>query len=182
MKITEEQRAAAIAKLESSRAKLLAAIDGVTDAQAQFTPLPDRWTILQLVEHLAISDPGLLALIRRALAAAPQPELMAEVHKRDYRFLGETKPLPRGVNKAPEALQPKSLYATLADAKAAFLKARAETIEYARTTQDDLRDHFAPHPILGMMDGFQWLVACAGHVEIHTLQIEELKQDPAFPA
>jgi hypothetical protein len=174
MKITDQERQAAIARLESSRDRLLSAISGLTDEQANFRPSPDRWCILQLVEHLATSDPGLMATIRRALASPAQPELMEQVQRRDHRYLGELKPFPRGVNKAPEALQPKALYRSLADAAAAFLKAREATIAYARSTEDDLRDHFAPHPVLGPMDGFQWLVACAVHVESHTLQIEEL--------
>ena len=154
---------------------LLAAVGGLTEEQANWTPSPDRWSILQLVEHLATSDPGLRGLIQRALASPAQPELTEQVHKHDHRFAGPLKPLPRGVNKAPEFLRPKSAYSRVADAIAAFLKAREETIEYARTTQDDLRDHFAPHTVLGPMDGYQWLMACAVHVESHTLQIEQLR-------
>jgi uncharacterized damage-inducible protein DinB len=175
MKVTEHEREFAVARLESSRDKLLAAIDGVTEDQANFKPAPDRWSILQLVEHLATSDPGLMSLIQKALASPAQPELVDQVHKHDRRFMGELKPLPRGVNKAPEFLQPKSAYSKLEEAKEAFLKHRAATIEYARTTQDDLRDHFAQHNVLGPMDGYQWLVACAVHVESHTLQIEEIR-------
>jgi len=176
MKITDQERAAAIARLESSRDRLLAAIASVTDQQAAFQPSPERWSILQLVEHLATSDPGLMALIQRSLASPAQPELMEQARKHDHRFLGELKPLPRGVNKAPENLQPKSVYKTLAEAKAAFLKQREVTLAYARSTNDDLRDHFAPHPVLGPMDAYQWLVACAIHVESHTMQIEEIKK------
>jgi hypothetical protein len=175
MKITDQERQAAIARLESSRDALLAAVSDVTDEQASFKPTPDRWSILQLVEHLATSDPGLMALIQRALASPAQPELVEETRKHDRRFLGELKPLPRGVNKAPDFLLPKSAYPKLADAIAAFEKAREATIAYARSTQDDLRDHFAPHSVLGPMDGFQWLMACALHAESHTLQILELK-------
>jgi len=176
MKITDQERQAAIARLESSRDRLLAAISGVSEEQAAFKPSPERWSILQLVEHLATSDPGLLALIRRALESAPQPELVEQTRRHDHRFLGELRPLPRGVNKAPDHLQPKAVYASLAEAMAAFLKEREITLAYARATDDDLRDHFAAHPVLGQMDGYQWLVACALHVESHALQIEELKQ------
>jgi uncharacterized damage-inducible protein DinB len=181
MKITDHERQAAIARLESSRDKLLATIAGISDEQAAFKPMPERWSILQLVEHLATSDPGLMGLIRRALAGAPQPELMEQAQKHDHRFHGELKPFPRGLNKAPENLQPKSVYASLTDAAAAFERAREATIAYARSTDDDLRSHFAPHPLAGPMDAYQWLLACAIHVESHVLQIEELKSNPDFP-
>lgn len=175
MKITDQERAAAIARLESSRDRLLAAIANVTPEHAAFKPSPERWSILELVEHLATSDPGLMALIRKALDSPAQPELVEQAHRHDHRFLGELKPLPRGINKAPENLKPQAGYATLEHAAAAFLKNREATIAYARSTGDDLRDHFSPHPVLGPMDAYQWLVACALHVESHTLQIEELK-------
>jgi len=176
MKITDQERQTAIARLESSRDKLLAALEDVSEELALWTPAPERWSILQLVEHLATSDPGLMKLIRQALASPAQPELVEQVHKHDHRFVGELKPFPRGVNKAPEFLKPRALYPRLGDAVEAFLRAREETIDYARSTEDELRDHFAPHSVLGPMDGYQWLIACAVHVESHTLQIEELKR------
>lgn len=176
MKITDQERDAAVARLESSRDKLLTALHGVTEEEALFKPTPERWSILQLVEHLATSDPGLMGLIRKALESPAQPDLMEGARKHDHRFLGELKPLPRGVNKAPEFLLPKSEYSKLGEALAAFLRARETTLEYARSTQDDLRSHFSNHNLLGPMDGFQWLVACAVHVESHTLQILELRE------
>jgi hypothetical protein len=181
-RITEAERQAAIDRLSSSRERLFQAIAGLSDAQGAFTPEPGRWCILELVEHLANSDPGLLGRIDRALQQPAQPELMEEVRQKDSRFQGEFKPLPRGVNKAPEDLKPRGLYPALSAAAAAFDEARARTLAYARETNDELRSHFAPHSLLGPMDCYQWLMACAIHVESHTRQIEELKNDPDFPA
>jgi hypothetical protein len=180
-RITAAERETAIDRLTSSRDLLLLAVTGVSDAQAIFTPEPGRWSILQLVEHLAISDPGLLKRIQRGLNQPAQPELMEEVRQNDRRFVGEYKPLPRGVNKAPEDLLPTGQYSTLSQALAAFEKNRVDTIEFALRTNDELRSHFVPHTLLGPMDCYQWLMACALHVESHTLQIEALKADPAFP-
>ena len=176
MKMNDQERAAAIARLESSRDKLIAALDGIGEEEALFTPSAERWSILQLAEHLATSDPGLRKLIRGALESPAQPELMEKARRHDHRFLGELKPFPRGVNRAPEFLVPRSAYAKVDEALAVFLRERAATIEYARTTEDDLRGHFANHSVLGPMDGYQWLVACAVHVESHALQILELRE------
>ena len=54
-------------------------------------------------------------------------------------------------------------------------------MDYIRTTDDDLRDHFFDHPVLGPMDGYQWLLLIATHSARHTAQIEEVKADPNFP-
>jgi hypothetical protein len=39
----------------------------------------------------------------------------------------------------------------------AFEDARKNTMDYGKTTQDDLRDHFGPHPMLGEMDAYLWI-------------------------
>ena len=31
-------------------------------------------------------------------------------------------------------------------------------MDYIRTTNDDLRDHFFDHPAFGTLDGYQWLL------------------------
>ena len=45
----------------------------------------------------------------------------------------------------------------------------------------ELRDHFADHPVLGPMDGYQWLVANARHVESHAGHIREIRSLAGFP-
>ncbi len=180
--MNKEERKLAVDRLRTSREKFLSVIDGVSPDQARFKPNAEQWSILELAEHIAISDESLRGLIRGALKRPAQPELMEEVQSKDYRYKRETKPHPKGVNKAPDALCPHNRFATLAEAAAEFNRQRADTIAYAETTQDELRDHMAPHPAFGAMDAYQWLVACALHAESHAMHIEEVKRDPSYPA
>ena len=62
-----------------------------------------------------------------------------------------------------------------------FKESRDANIAYLGTTQDDLRNHFAPHPALGLMDGYQWILLMTGHTERHIAQIQEVKADPKYP-
>jgi len=78
-------------------------------------------------------------------------------------------------------MRPASRFASLQEAVAAFLAARERTMEYTRTTHDDLRSHFSPHPVLGPMDAYQWLVGNAHHVETHSAHIREVRGLPGFP-
>ncbi len=48
-------------------------------------------------------------------------------------------------------------------------------------TQDDLRAHSAPHPVLKTIDAYQWLLLLSAHSARHAAQIEEVKADPNFP-
>ncbi len=181
-RMTDQERKLAVDRLHSSRDKFMSVIDGVSAEQAKFTPSPSQWSILELAEHIAISDQSLRGLIRRALESPPQPELMDEVQAKDYRYHREFRPHPKGLNKAPESLQPHHRFLTLAAAATEFDKQRKDTIAYAIETQDPLRAHMSPHPVFGPMDAYQWLMACSIHVENHSHHIAELKLDPNYPA
>lgn len=181
-RMTDQERKLAVDRLHSSRDKFMSVIAGVSEAQAKFKPSPEQWSILELAEHIAISDLSLRALIRRALDSPAQPELMEQVHANDFRYHREFRPHPKGVNKAPESMRPHDRFATLADAAAEFTKQRDGTIAYALETQDDLRSHMVPHTVFGPMDAYQWLMACSIHVESHSHHMQEVKQDPKYPA
>jgi|SRR5579864_833419 len=180
--MNDEERRLAVERLHSSRDHFLETIEGISPAQAAFTPSAEQWSIIELAEHIAISDEALRGLIRGALKRPAQPELMEQVQAGDYRYHRAFRPHPKGVNKAPESLHPHARFATLAEASAEFLRQREATIDYARATEDPLRGHMAPHPVFGPMDAYQWLMACSIHVESHTHHIEELKNHPDYPA
>jgi hypothetical protein len=119
-------------------------------------------------------------MVRRILQGTPHPESPDERREREQKI--RATPMPRGVNHAPHALRPGGRFPSLADAVTAFLEARERTTEFARTTEDDLRSHFAPHTVLGPLDGYQWLVANARHAQLHAEHIRELRSLDGFPS
>jgi hypothetical protein len=171
--LTEAERQAALAVLAQSERTVLDAVAGVTAEQARWKPFPERWSILEYVEHLAVSDDALTGLVRRILQTPPHTETAEERAAREEKI--RTTKVERGVNQAPERLRPTGRFSTLDEAVAAFRAARARTLEYARTTTADLRLHFAPHPVFGPLDGYQWLVGNARHAELHAGHIRELR-------
>jgi hypothetical protein len=178
--ITEKERESAIKRLTRSRQTLLEAIEGVTENQARWKPAPDRWSILEYVEHLAISDDSLVELVQRSLKTPARPETEDQRREREQK-IRET-PMPRGVNRAPETLRPAARFKSLAEALAAFEASRERTLEYTLTTQEDLRSHFSPHTVLGPLDGYQWLTGNAHHAESHAGHIREIREMAGFPA
>jgi hypothetical protein len=178
--ITEKERESAIKRLTRSRQTLLEAIEGVTENQARWKPAPDRWSILEYVEHLAISDDSLIELVQRSLKTPARPETEDQRREREQK-IRET-PMPRGVNRAPETLRPAARFKSLAEALAGFEAARERTLEYTVTTKDDLRSHFSPHTVLGPLDGYQWLTGNAHHAESHAGHIREIREMADFPA
>lgn len=177
--LTDRERQRALDSLTKTRQTLLDAVDGVSDAQAQWKPAPDRWSIFEYVEHLAVSDGALIELIERTLKSPAHPETEEERKQREARI--RATPIPRGANRAPETMQPHGRFASLSDAVSAFLSAREQSLEYARSTTDDLRSHFSPHPVLGPLDCYQWLMGNAHHVETHAGHIREIRGLPGYP-
>jgi hypothetical protein len=178
--MTEKERQSALNRLTRTRQALLDAVAGLTDNQARWKPAPDRWSILEYVEHLAVSDDELIQMIERSLKTPARPETEEQRKAREQK-IRETQ-VPRGANRAPEMLRPGGRFSSLAEAVSAFLAARERTLEYARTTQADLRSHFSPHTVLGPLDGYQWLTGNAHHAETHAGHILEIRAMPNFPA
>jgi hypothetical protein len=177
--LTEQERQKAIHVLTKTRQTLLDAVDGVTENQARWKPAPDRWSILEYTEHLAVSDDSLVALVQKSLQTPAKTETAEQRSERENKI--RATPIPRGLNQAPHRLRPSGRFASLAEAVAAFLAARERTMKYAATTQDDLRSHFTPHPVLGELDAYQWLTGNAHHAETHAGHIREIKGLEGFP-
>jgi len=177
--ITDKEREAVLGKLTATRQLLLDTVQDVSEEQANWSPGEGRWSILQYVEHLAISDDGLIALIHKALESPAQPETPEERKAREEKIRQTA--VPRGVNQAPERLKPVGRFATLAEAVEAFQAARARTLEFGKTTTADLRSHFSPHRVFGPLDAYQWLMANGRHVESHVGHIREILAMEALP-
>jgi hypothetical protein len=48
-------------------------------------------------------------------------------------------------------------------------------------TMPGLREHTLPHPFLGELDGYDWILVFAGHTIRHLEQIREVKESRNFP-
>jgi hypothetical protein len=179
--LTQADRDAAVQDLEATRRAFLASVQGLSDAQYRFKPAPDRWSIAEVAEHIALSEERIGGNITDKIMATPTPpELLAQVQHDDARIsrLVRDRTTPR---KAPEMLQPTGKFSSLADVTAAFTKDRDKMVAYVQDPKDDLRAHAGPHPLLKAMDAYQWVLLLSAHCARHTAQIEEVKADPKFP-
>jgi len=137
--------------------------------------------VAEVAEHIAVSEATILGFVQKQLMMSPAtPEKREPVKGKDEIVLQKV-PDRSHKAQAPEFLRPTGRWATEADLTKAFEESRRATIDYVRTTNDDLRDHFLDHPLLGTLDGYQWLLLISAHSERHTAQIEEVKADPNFP-
>jgi hypothetical protein len=181
--LTQAERDSAVAELEGSRQAFLDAIKGLTPAQWSFKAAPDRWSIAECAEHIALSEDFIFGIVtKQVLTSAPAPEKRAAVKGKDEMLV---KMLQDRSHKAtaPEPIDPAKRPMAAEDSVKQFLAGRAHTIDFMKTTQEDLRDHFQDHPAppIGTLDAYQWVLLISGHSRRHTLQILEVKADPKFP-
>lgn len=174
---TEKERA--LQYLESTKANLLEATKGLSEAQWSFKPTLDRWSIAQVMEHIAASEDFIRdGLIKEKVMVSAQGQPDRDVKKIDEAVVTM---IPDRSHKAqaPEPLQPRNRFGSPHDSLKHFLEGRATTEQYLKTTAG-LRDHVMDGPV-GKMDGYEFVLFMAAHCERHTKQIEEVKAEPNFP-
>ncbi len=179
--LTMQEREAAIKYLEETRLKFLDSIKNLSEAQWKFKAAPDRWSAAEVAEHIAISEETLLKLVSQQIMKSPAAPEKKEGVKGKEELLRKAL-INRSVKaQAPEMLKPINRWTNRDELVKAFNASRDQTIEYIKTTQEDLRSHFGPHPFFKDLDAYQWLILLAGHSERHTLQILEVKGEANFP-
>jgi len=179
--LSQKEREQGVAELEGSRKAFLDATNGLSEAQWNFKPAPDRWSIAECAEHIGVTETFIRNLItEQALKGPAEPEKRALVQGKDRSLM--TMVVDRTAKlKAPEAIQPTRRWTSSGEITKSVLESRARTIEFVSTTQEDLRDHFMDHPVFKTLDTYQWILLTSGHMRRHTAQILEVKADPNFP-
>jgi hypothetical protein len=176
---TEADRKYLVDNLTRSRDELINETKGLSKEQWSFKESPDRWSINQIVEHIAIWELLMTHDVSRTLSGGPKPELAAKP-KADSTYLNfimedkqhisteYTKPFTYTV---PQGLS--DLSANLGW----VLKMRNESIGYVSSTNDDLRMYFA----VNGSNLHQRYITIFGHMDRHLRQLKKVKQHPNYP-
>ena len=181
--LTQAERDKAIAEFEGSRQAFLDATKGLSPEQWNFKPAPERWSVAECAEHIALSEGFLFGLVSEKIMKSPAAPEKREAAKGKDELVMKFVLDRTQKAKAPEPVDPAKHPMTPEESLKVFSESRARSIEYIKTTQEDLRDHFydLPAPTVGTLDAYQWLLFLSGHSRRHTAQILEVKGDPKFP-
>jgi len=176
--VTQAEKDRALQYLETTKKNVLEATKGLSEAQWNFKPAPDRWSVAQVMEHIAAAEDFIRDLVKEKVMMAPAGEAGRDVKKTDE---GVLMMVPDRTTKAqaPEPLVPTNRFGSPDASIKHFVESRATTVNFLKTTTG-LRDHVADSP-LGKLDGYEFVLLIAAHSERHTKQINEVKADPNFP-
>lgn len=176
--LTQADKDRAMQYLESTKKNIQEATKGLSDAQWNFKPAPDRWSVAQVMEHIAAAEDFIRGNITEKVMTAP-PDATRDTKKIDEAVLAM---IPDRSHKAqaPEPLVPSNRYGSPEGSLKHFLEARATTEAFLKNTPD-LRAHAADSPLGMKLDAYEWVLFIAAHSDRHTKQILEVKADPNFP-
>jgi hypothetical protein len=167
---TTVDRSELLRLLEDSQRELHAAVAGLSDAQAAASPGPERWSVLDCLEHLIAVEQRFVHRLKEAVQAdAPSPDkqreaaLVARVVDRTTRA------------QAPELVRPSGRFRQLSDALDSYNAARAETIRFVEDNHASLYPRALSHPRFGALNGCEYILLIAGHGRRHTAQILETR-------
>jgi uncharacterized damage-inducible protein DinB len=176
---TAEDRAKAVAYLQKTEAGVIDAAKGLSPAQLNFKPAPERWSVAEVLEHIASAEDFLMGMVHEKVMTSPARPEGEDVAAIDALVLTAVPDRTQKIQ-APEPLKPTNRYGSPKDSLAHFEASRAQTIAFL-TESKDLRDHAMDSPLGKKMDGYQWILFVAAHSERHTKQMLEVKADPNFP-
>ncbi|MDP2999437.1 MAG: DinB family protein [Bryobacterales bacterium] len=172
--MTALERQRLVAHLEMTGSWLAGEVSGLSPAQLRFRPAPGAWSVIEVVEHLVVAEPIYWQDLRKAMQAPPSSRKRTGTDA-EVLWYGIDRTQPQ---KAVAAEESKGQLRDLGAGLDGFGKLRARMLDYARTTNDDLRGHVVERE---QSDAYQWLLLISTHAQRHILQIREIKADPRFP-
>ncbi len=161
--------------LQDTRETFLAGCSGISDTQGKFKPAPDRWSIEECTEHVALVEARLLL----RLTEEAKPSEHVERPERQVELARTTRDRS-GKRNAPEPARPTGRFGSLANALQQFAANREKIMAYLRDCADDLHARTVVHPV-GPMTSHELVVMMSSHTLRHLDQIREVQATPGYP-
>src|SRR5258708_35594336 len=129
--VTQAEKDKALQYLESTKKNVLEATNGLSEAQWNFKPAPDRWSAAQVMEHIAAAEDFIRGMVKEKIMMAPAGEPGRDVKKTDEAVLAMG---PDRTNKgqAPEPVAPTNRFGSPEASLKPFVDSHATTAEFPK--------------------------------------------------
>ena len=161
--------------LRRSTDEFLGLLEGLSRSEWTWKPAPEAWSVYEIAEHTCTVQRGIERLFSTRLLEQPFTEESPAPRWKDQdviRMMSDATPPLR----APEMVRPKGRWSTQEEIAQVFGASTDAMIAWVRAHPVDLRAYGSSHPMLGMLDGVQWLIFIAGHTRRHARQVRELRR------
>lgn len=167
--------------LDTTRAELQSTVENVPLKSRDSRMADDRWSVAEVLEHLAIIEGRIGQLVSGRLAAASAAGLGAELETSSViDTIDRARILDRSHKAtAPEMVRPRweqdwiSAWTTLQSTRADL---RAALVANDGLALGELKHE---HPVLGLINLYQWIIFVGAHEARHTEQIREIGEELA---
>ncbi|WP_174732601.1 DinB family protein [Mesobacillus harenae] len=158
-----------INRLQATREDLYSSIDGLSNEQLNRKPAEDRWSISQVLYHLAQTERFFVSLLEKEGSSDEGPVKERNLEKYTDRSV-----------KVKAPIEPKSDYFTFEELAARLDRARDNTAAFLSKSDDQtLASKSLQHPVLGPLSLKQTAEFIGIHEKRHIAQIEEIKAELA---
>ena len=161
------------AKNDKIRENTKQIVASLTDEQTAFLPDGEKWTIAEIVEHIAIVQDGMTKisakLLTKAQAAGKSSDGAARLSENFAAKAAEAATLKF---EAPDRVRPTGNQ-TIKESLQKMDESREE-LEKLRPLFESVEcsDYKFPHPFMGDLTAHEWLALIGGHEARHIRQIE----------
>src|ERR1700720_1982535 len=142
--LTQADRDRAVKYLESTRQGVQDATAGLSQAQWNFKPAPDKWSIAEVTEHIAAAEDYLRGMVVEKVMVGPARPAGENVSEIDEMIL-KMVPDRSHPAQAPDPLKPTNRFGSPEASLKHFMETRASTEDFLNKTPD-LRDHAIDSP------------------------------------
>lgn len=173
--LTTQERARLVSHLEMTEQWIADEVKSLSDKQLKWRASDESWSVLDVIEHLAVAEPQYWAQFQDSMKKPVTDFKAPRTLDADMLWYGIDRTRR---NKTGEARTAKGRYTDLATPLGEFRKLRAQMLDTAKNSQEDMRGR---RFLDSGQDCYQWFVMITSHSMRHILQIREIKQSPNFP-
>ncbi len=168
--------------LEEQRKRVLAAVEGLTQAQADFRSSPDDWSLGEVLDHVCLSAQSTLDRVKGLCDGTIKADKLVGKDASDKFLAGVA-----DVSKSGKAPAPKEIVPSAGKPVAEIFSSLDNILDgsrkdLARYENDDLSQYKFPFATFFDLDGYQWIKFQGAHEARHIPQIERIKASPGYPA
>jgi hypothetical protein len=162
--------------VERQRKTLDAAIATIPSARRNERPAEERWSVAEIVEHLAEVEKRITGLIAKQIADAKAKGLAKETDSSSILATIDTKRVLDRTRRITSTTIPTGTV-TFADALRQLDAARGQlTSAVMQGDGYDLTAVSAPHRVFGQIHMYEWVAFIGSHMGRHAEQVREIGQ------
>jgi hypothetical protein len=165
-------------RLDQSRARVLALVEGTDEDQRSSQPAEGKWSLLQVVEHLVLAEEGTLKVFEQGPPPEPKVKVRSVLALRAIEGLFGLRlrlPVPSKslTPTTPESLEP---------LRVRWVAAGKGIAQYVGALEpDDLRKPRFRHPVAGWLTAAQGIDFLERHIRHHERQIHRIRRSLNLP-